>query len=112
VKDGEYVQFFRAIATADDLLKLDSRPANDWWMEFIEAAAEEIERLVTSGSLQPTTPSVPMLLRPDVAEAHRRSRLPDPGRRHVTATEPALDGVDVHRFGEGEFTDRRRAPRS
>ena len=111
VKDGEYVQYFRAIAAAADLLRLEPKPTNDWWTEFIAAAAREIQRLVEQG-LQPRPAGEPMFLRPDVAEVHQLSRRPDPSRRHVTATDPGIDGVDVLRFGEGEeIENRRRAPR-
>ena len=111
VRDGEYVQYFRAIATAADLLGLEPKPGQDWWTEFIVAAARQIERLVADG-LQPRPKGEPLLLRPDVAEVQATARRPDPGRRHLTATDPGLDGVDVLRFGEGETVDeRRRAPR-
>jgi hypothetical protein len=111
VRDGEYVQFFRAYAPAHELLTLETKPNNDWWTEFILAAAREIERLVEAG-LKPTAPGTAMLLLPDVHEAHRAARTPNPGRRHVTATEPPLEGIDVHRFGEeNDIEDRRRTSR-
>lgn len=51
--------------------------------------------------------------RPDVAAVQQRARTPDPSRRHIAATDPGLDGVDVHRFGEGEdHPERRTAPRA
>src|SRR5688500_10345078 len=111
LRDGEYVQYFRAIAAAPDLLRLEPKPGHDWWTEFITAAARQIEQAVADG-LQPRPPGEPMFLRPDVAAVHQTSRRPDPGRRHFTANEPGIDGVDVLRFGEGEEIDnRRRAPR-
>ena len=110
--DGQYVQFFRAIAAAPDLIGLEPRPAHDWWTEFIHAAARQIEQLVTEGSFTPGPPGEPMYIRPDVAAVHQASRKPNPGRRHFTATEPSIDGVDVIRFGVGEDLDeRRRTPR-
>lgn len=112
VRDGAYVQYFRAIAAASDLLGLEPKPGHDWWTEFITAAAAQIEQLVTAGSFEPGPPGEPMFLRPDVAEVQAAARRPDPGRRHFTAIEPSIDGVDVLRFGEGEELDeRRRAPR-
>ena len=112
VKDGQYVQYFRAIASAPDLLGLEPKPTNDWWTEFIAAAARQIQQLVEQGGFEPRPPGEPMFVRPNVAEVHQASRRPDPARRHVTAPDPGLDGVDVLRFGEGEeISERRRAPR-
>jgi hypothetical protein len=112
LQDGQYVQFFRAIAAAPDLLPLEPKPSHDWWTEFIVAAASQIEQLVSAGGFTPGPPGEPMYLRPDVAAVHQASRRPDPGRRHLTANEPSIEGIDVLRFGEGEeFDERRRAPR-
>ena len=112
VQDGQYVQYFRALAFATDLLALEPKPGNDWWTEFIQAAAREIQTLVEGGTFQPEPPGRPAFLRPDVAAVHEASRRPDPGRRHLTANDPALDGVEVLRFGDGEIAaERRRAPR-
>lgn len=116
VRDDQYVQYFRAIAAAPDLLGLEPRPANDWWSEFILAAARQVEQLVTGGgagsTFQARPPGEPMFLRPDVAEVHRASRRPNPGRRYFTATDPGLDGLDVLRFGDDDsFGERRRTPR-
>ena len=111
VRDGEYVQYFRAIAPAPDLLAHGAKPGHEWWTEFILAAAREIEQLVERG-LEPRPPGEPMFLRPDLQAVQEASRRPDPARRHVTANEPGIDGVDVLRFGEGEdIGERRRAPR-
>ena len=111
LKDGEYVQYFRAIAPATDLLRLEAKPTNDWWTEFLLAAARDIAQLVDRG-FDPRPPGEPMFLRPDVAAVQQASRRPDPGRRHFTANDPGIDGVDVLRFGEGEdIDDRRRARR-
>ena len=115
VRDGRYVQYFRAIAAAPDLLALEPRPANDWWTEFILAAAHQIEELVMSTTpFEPRPPGEPMFVRPDVVQVHQASRRPDPGRRYFTATDPGLDGVDVLRFGDDDndvFAERRRTPR-
>jgi hypothetical protein len=111
VRDGEYVQFFRAVAPAADLLGLEPRPGQDWWTEFIADAARQIEDLV-AGGFEPTVPGAALVLRPDVNEVQARARTPNPGRRYLAATDPGIDGVDVHRFGEGEeVAERRRAPR-
>ena len=111
LQDGQYVQYFRAIAPAPDLLLLEPKPGHDWWTEFITAAAQQIEQLVAKG-FEPRPPGEPMFLRPDVAAVHQASRHPNPGRRHFTANEPSIDGIDVLRFGEGEeIGERRRAPR-
>jgi hypothetical protein len=107
LEDGRYVQYFRAIAPAADLLGLEPKPTNDWWTEFIVAAARQIQQLVERG-FEPGPPGEPMFLRPDVAEVHQASRKPDPGRRHLTATEPSIDGIDVLRWGAGEEIDERR----
>lgn len=112
LQDGRYVQYFRAIAAAPDLLGLEPKPGHDWWTEFILAAARQVEQLVMGGGFTPGPPGEPLFLRPDVAEVHQTSRRPDPGRRHFTATDPSIEGVDVLRFGEGDDVgDRRRAPR-
>ena len=112
LQDGRYVQYFRAIAAAPDLLDLEPKPGHDWWTEFIVAAADGIRQLVERGGLTPRPPGEPMFLRPDVRAVHEAARRPDPARRHFTANDPGIEGVDVLRFGEGESVDdRRRAPR-
>ena len=111
LRDGEYVQYFRAIASAPDLLGLEPKPTHDWWTEFITAAARQIQQLVEQG-FEPRPPGEPMFLRPNVVEVHQASRRPDPARRHFTANEPTIEGIDVLRWGEGEeIGERRRAPR-
>lgn len=111
LRDGEYVQYFRAIASAPDLLRLEPKPGHDWWTEFITAAARQIEAAVAAG-FEPRPPGEPMFIRPDVAAVHQVARRPDPARRHFTANEPGIDGVDVLRFGDGqEIDDRWRAHR-
>jgi hypothetical protein len=106
------VQYFRAVAPAADLLQLEPRPNQDWWTEFVLEAARQVEALVAEG-LRPTAPGLAIELRPDVAAVHQRGRTPNPSRRHVAATDPGLDGIDVHRFGPDEaIPDRRSAPRS
>jgi hypothetical protein len=112
VTDGQYVQYFRAIAPAAQLLQLEPKPGPDWWTEFIQAAAREIQALVESGGFQAQPHGTPIFLHPDVAAVHEASRRPDPGRRHLTANEPSIEGVEVLRFGEGEIVaERRRSPR-
>jgi hypothetical protein len=112
LRDGEYVQFFRAVAPATALLGLEPRPNQDWWTEFVGEAAAQIEALVAQG-FEPTTPAVAIVLQPDVAAVQQRARTPNPSRRHIAATDPGLDGVDVLRFGEGEeHPERRTAPRA
>ena len=109
--EDRYVQFFRAVALAPDLLTLEIRPTQDWWTEFILLAARQIEQLVSDG-FAPTTPADAIMLRPDVGEAARQARIPNPARRHVTASEPGIEGVEIYRFGDDAFgADRRRGPR-
>jgi hypothetical protein len=112
-EDGSPVQFFRAIAPAADLCVLEPKPGPDWWTEFIGLAAELIESAVDTGLKAVEDPGNPIDLRPDVAEAHRRSRAPNPNRRHYAAADVPIVGLEVRRFGSGADRDeRRRAPRS
>jgi hypothetical protein len=95
--DGEYFQFFRAIASGPALAVLQPAPGEDFWNAFLGLACRSIEEEIRAGFRPLSDPMTAAIIRPDVDEAQRVSRS---GRvsRPECPREETWNGVVVHTF--------------
>lgn len=97
-RDGEYHQYFEALASGIALRHLSPRPGDEFWKRFVELAAKKVEEWVREGG-RPLEESIMAIhLTPSVEEAQRLSRGSASNLPTLPRDDFPIEGIVVHSF--------------